>query len=180
MNLQDDLGSYYISERGHLFTSSGKPVFSSVKRMHLEHPEEQVVTQPFYDSTDTANQSGLLTPPSLLKISLFFVADNLHLLESLVGFPEILGKFLFETASKRNKFKAAPELLNVFSKAYGRSILSELKISSHSFLEKVKNIYDGFHLLSKLDLDGCQVGYDHDILSLIAREFTRYVCFFTE
>ena len=129
--------------------------------------------QAFYASTETANEVGLHTPPSLFNIAIQFVADNLHLVDTLVGFPEIVGKPLFTAAVKRKKFKPFSELLSIFTEAYGACVLSALKICSQSFLDKLMSVYNGLNLISKLDLFGCEIGDGHSILPAIAQDFTR-------
>ena len=168
-----DGGPYYIYEKGQLRTSSGKP-FLPAKRLKIE-PQDFAVTKPFYDANDTSTNDGLHTAPSLLKITITFVSDNLHLVESLVGFPELVGELLFEAASSRNKFKEIKSM-NLFSEAYGTCVLSEVRIGSQTFLDKILGSFHGLHLLVKLDLSGCQIGDNHEMLKVIGQEFTRYVC----
>ena len=73
-------------------------------------------------------------PPSLLQTCLQFVACNLQLVDSLVGFPEIMGQRLFLEAIKRRQFEPLSQTndsfwnLKLFQDAYGALVLEKLQL----------------------------------------------------
>lgn len=104
---------------------------------------------------------------SLFDISLLFVADNTHRLDSLRGFPEQIGEKLFAAAEEKCVFShpdTAPRALQVFSDAYGDVVLKALCLRNRFPLlsERMCEIKT-FHSLESLDLFGCRLGDNHDI-----------------
>ena len=164
-------GAYYIYEEGELRTASGQPVH---KKTRLE-TECTLHTTPFYSSARTRTHNNLHTPPSLLSITTELVADNLHLVESFVNLPELIGEAIFKAAVKRDKFKENLSYMNLFGDTYGANVLTEVKIKHSDVLDKLLSSYTGLHHVVKLDLAGCHICDHHPILSSIAQDFTRYV-----
>lgn len=79
----------------------------------------------------TYNSEGSLrySTKSLFDITLLFVADNIHHVDSLVGFPEQIGDKLFAAAEENHVFlnaDIAPKAMKVFSDAYGGMVLGSL------------------------------------------------------
>lgn len=117
----------------------------------------------------TYNAEGSLryTPKSLFDITLLFVADNIHHVDSLVGFPEQVGDRLF-AAVEENRIFWNPDVslkaMQLFNDAYGELILRSLCLRNRFplFHEKINEIKT-FHGLKTLDLFGCRLGDDHEI-----------------
>ncbi|XP_043941417.1 leucine-rich repeat-containing protein 42 isoform X3 [Protopterus annectens] len=79
--------------------------------------------------TYTTEGSLRYSAKSLFHITLGFVADNVHHIDSLVGFPEQIAEKLFTAAEERLKFtdpRTGLRALQVFTKAYGHLVLQTL------------------------------------------------------
>ncbi|XP_047446073.1 leucine-rich repeat-containing protein 42 isoform X2 [Mugil cephalus] len=162
-----DNGTVYVRERGSLRRVSDivlaqpKPV-SSCRR-----------TNPFVTRKEhfifTYNEEGSLryTTKSLFDIALLFVADNIHHVDSLVGFPEQIGDRLFAAAEENRVFLNAdvsPKALQLFSDAYGDMVLGSLCLRNrfpllHERMDEIKT----FNSLKSLDLFGCKLGDNHEL-----------------
>lgn len=117
----------------------------------------------------TYNPEGSLryTSKSLFDITLLFVADNIHHVDSLVGFPEQVGDRLFAAAEENRIFlnpDVSSKAMQLFSDAYGELVLRSLCLRNRFplFHEKIREI-KLFHGLKSLDLFGCRVGDEHEI-----------------
>ncbi|XP_035278809.1 LOW QUALITY PROTEIN: leucine-rich repeat-containing protein 42 [Anguilla anguilla] len=118
----------------------------------------------------TYNEGGSLrySVKSLFDISLLFIAENVHYVDSLIGFPEQMAERLFRAAEAKQKFSDpvyGPRALQVFSEAYGDLVLKSLCLRNRHLLvsEKLEGI-KVFHSLQCLDLFGCKLGDNHEIL----------------
>ncbi|KAM9719749.1 leucine-rich repeat-containing protein 42 isoform 2-T2 [Menidia menidia] len=117
----------------------------------------------------TYNEEGSLryTSKSLFDITLLFVADNIHHVDSLVGFPDQIGDRLFVAAEENRVFlnpDISPKALKLFSDAYGEMVLRSLCLRNrfpllHERMDEIKT----FHSLKSLDLFGCRLGDDHEL-----------------
>ncbi|XP_072219638.1 leucine-rich repeat-containing protein 42 isoform X2 [Leuresthes tenuis] len=117
----------------------------------------------------TYNEEGSLryTSKSLFDITLLFVADNIHHVDSLVGFPDQIGDRLFVAAEENRVFlnpDVSPKALKLFSDAYGEMVLRSLCLRNrfpllHERMDEIKT----FHSLKSLDLFGCKLGDDHEL-----------------
>lgn len=79
----------------------------------------------------TYNAEGSLrySSKSLFDITLRFVADNIHHVDSLVGFPEQIGDRLFAAAEENRVFfnpDVSSKACKLFSDAYGHMVLGSL------------------------------------------------------
>ncbi|AWP03772.1 putative leucine-rich repeat-containing protein 42 [Scophthalmus maximus] len=164
-----DNGTLYVREKGSLrrvsdiVLSPPKPVSSSSCRR----------TNPFVPRKEhfifTYNAEGSLrySTKSLFDLTLLFVADNIHHVDSLVGFPEQIGDRLFAAAEENRVFSntaVSPKALQLFSDAYGQMVLGSLCLRNrfpllHERMDEIKT----FHSLKSLDLFGCRLGDDHEI-----------------
>lgn len=124
-----DNGPIYVREKGNLrrvrdiVLAQPKPA-SSCRR-----------TDPFVLKKEhfifTYNEEGNLryTTKSLFDVTLLFVVDNIHHVDSLVGFPEQIGDRLF-VAAEENRVFLDPDIsakaLKLFSDAYGEMVLGSL------------------------------------------------------
>ncbi|XP_035527405.1 leucine-rich repeat-containing protein 42 [Morone saxatilis] len=162
-----DSSTIYVRERGNLRRVSDivlaqpKPV-SSCRRTH-----PLVLRKEHFIFTYNAEGSLRYTTKSLFDITLLFVADNIHHVDSLVGFPEQIGDRLFAAAEENRVFLNAdisPKALQLFSDAYGEMVLGSLCLRNrfpllHERMDEIKT----FHSLKSLDLFGCRLGDDHEI-----------------
>ncbi|KAG8014331.1 Leucine-rich repeat-containing protein 42 [Nibea albiflora] len=162
-----DSGTIYVRERGNLRRVSDivlaqpKPVSSCRRTNPL------VLRKEHFIFTYNAEGSLRYTTKSLFDITLLFVADNIHHVDSLVGFPEQIGDRLFAAAEENRVFLNADvsqKALQLFSDAYGEMVLGSLCLRNkfplfHERMDEIKT----FHSLKSLDLFGCRLGDDHEI-----------------
>ncbi|XP_023671679.2 leucine-rich repeat-containing protein 42 [Paramormyrops kingsleyae] len=114
------------------------------------------------------------TAKSLFKMALLFVAENVQHIDSLVGFPEQIAEQLFIAAEEKQKFadaESGTRALRLFSEAYGDLVLKSLCLRKRHLLvsEKLEEI-KMFHNLKSLDLYGCKLGDNHEILPHLTSE----------
>ncbi|XP_048844433.1 leucine-rich repeat-containing protein 42 isoform X2 [Brienomyrus brachyistius] len=114
------------------------------------------------------------TAKSLFKMALLFVAENVQHIDSLIGFPEQIAEQLFIAAEEKQKFadaKSGTRALRLFSEAYGHLVLKSLCLRKRHLLvsEKLEEI-KMFHDLKSLDLYGCKLGDNHEILPHLTSE----------
>ncbi|KAM7379604.1 hypothetical protein PAMP_005148 [Pampus punctatissimus] len=162
-----DSSTIYVRERGNLRRVSDivlaqpKPV-SSCRRTN-----PFVLRKEHFIFTYNAEGSLRYTTKSLFDITLLFVADNIHHVDSLVGFPEQIGDRLFAAAEENRIFvnpDISPKALQLFSDAYGEMVLGSLCLRNrfpllHERMDEIKT----FHSLKCLDLFGCRLGDDHEM-----------------
>uniref|UniRef100_A0A3Q4H4U0 Leucine rich repeat containing 42 n=1 Tax=Neolamprologus brichardi TaxID=32507 RepID=A0A3Q4H4U0_NEOBR len=157
----------YVRERGSL---------RRVSDIVLAQPKPALScrrTNPFVPRKEhfifTYNEEGSLryTTKSLFDITLLFVVDNIHHVDSLIGFPEQIGDKLF-VAAEENRVFLNPEIsskaLQLFSDAYGGMVLESLCLRNrfpllHERMDEIKT----FHNLKSLDLFGCKLGDNHEL-----------------
>ncbi|XP_059200966.1 leucine-rich repeat-containing protein 42 isoform X2 [Centropristis striata] len=157
----------YVRERGNLRRVSDivlaqpKPV-SSCRRTN-----PFVLRKEHFIFTYNAEGSLRYTTKSLFDITLLFVADNIHHVDSLVGFPEQIGDRLFAAAEENRVFLNADisaKALQLFSDAYGEMVLGSLCLRNRfPLLHERMNEIKTFHSLKSLDLFGCRLGDDHEL-----------------
>ncbi|GAB6023946.1 Leucine rich repeat containing 42 [Chamberlinius hualienensis] len=112
------------------------------------------------------------SPSRLLDIVLQFIAKNVENLESLNGFPELLGELIFKalvTHCQTSNQDIGPHL-KVFSDAYQNVVLKSLNLSRKlvTLNEHFENLQLTLIYLTALDLSHCHLGSKHDILDCIA------------
>ena len=118
-------------------------------------------------------------PYSLFLICLDYVAKNVSMVESLAGFPEIVGEQLFHKVQESNGFHFCSKNLKLFCEAYGGLVLSQLSLTSEhivtsNYLENLQL----FVFLTELDVSHCHLGDSHDLLAFISH-LQKWV-FFTQ
>ncbi|KAM9845110.1 leucine-rich repeat-containing protein 42 [Aulostomus maculatus] len=157
----------YIRERGNLrrvgdIVLAQPRLVSSCRRTN-----PFVLRKEHFIFTYNAEGSLRYTTKSLFDITLSFVADNIHHVDSLVGFPEQIGDRLFAAAEENRVFlntDISLKALQLFSDAYGEMVLGALCLRNrfpllHERMSEIKT----FHSLRCLDLYGCRLGDDHEI-----------------
>ncbi|KAK0146268.1 Leucine-rich repeat-containing protein 42 [Merluccius polli] len=108
------------------------------------------------------------SPRSLFDLTLRFVAQNVHRVDSLRHFPEQIGAQLFAAAEEEvcvfSDQETGPRALRVFNDAYGDTVLTSLCLRNRFPLlsERMCEIKT-FHSLKCLDLFGCRLGDSHEI-----------------
>ena len=117
------------------------------------------------------NDDGSVSPLPLYQLCLEFVARNIELVESLKGFPAIVGQQLFEKVHKCGGFiDSKMHSLRLFFEAYGELVLKNLSLSAKHVLanEKLPDLLP-VSCLRDLDLSHCRLGSDHELWSCIAK-----------
>nr|XP_046263572.1 leucine-rich repeat-containing protein 42 isoform X2 [Scatophagus argus] len=178
-----DNSTIYVRERsnlrrvGDIILAQPKPVSSCRRTNPLVLRKERFIF--------TYNAEGSLryTTKSLFDITLLFVADNIHHVDSLVGFPEQIGDRLFAAAEENRVFlnvDISTKALQLFSDAYGEMVLGSLCLRNrfpllHERMDEIKT----FHSLKSLDLFGCRLGDDHEMfLHLTSSSLTSLIRLF--
>lgn len=91
------------------------------------------------------------------------------MVESLDGFPDIVGKELFKKVQENDGFGSDPKNLKLFCEAYGDLVLSKLSLSSgHILTSNYLEYFQLFAYLTELDVSHCRLGDTHELLSYIA------------
>lgn len=120
-------------------------------------------------------QNGKTSPTSLFSICLDFVAKNITMVESLCGFPEIVGKELFKRVQINGGFpKGCQQNLQLFCHAYESLVLSKLSLKNRYLEVNEVNYLQCYPYLTELDLSHCLLGSDHELLAHVAK-VTRLV-----
>lgn len=108
-------------------------------------------------------------PQLLFRICLDYVAKNISLVESLDGFPDIVGEELFKKVQEDGGFGSDPKNMKLFCEAYGILVLSKLCLSaSHILTSNYLEHLQLFVCLTELDVSYCRLGDSHELLSYIA------------
>ncbi|XP_072018974.1 leucine-rich repeat-containing protein 42-like [Amphiura filiformis] len=183
----EDPGIYYVNENGRLrsppgmgrkqtagdddWLALGQSPPGIINGIFLSNRHRTVSKVTCYDGTDR----NVYNPKKLFDISLMFVADNIHLVESFVGFPDIVGEQLFNTTMELGKFenyRTAIVALRLFYEAYGGAVLETLSLRDrHVVLTEHLDCVVIFTGLTALDLGGCGIGNDHGILGVIGNMY---------
>ena len=164
--MADKTGPYYVYEKGKLTHSHLKE--DQRKRLKKDNPS-------MMDKHNTlASPSEVKGIKKLFHICLNYVARNVHLVDSLVDFPEITGKLLFDEIVKIEivdlavKDQNVTKTLSLFSHAYGELFMSSLNLQNNPLLiNHFTNLLTAFRELTRLDLSHCHLGNGHEILSQI-------------
>ena len=115
------------------------------------------------------SDNNTFNPQLLFRICLDYVAKNISLVESLDGFPDIVGEELFRKVQEEGGFGSDPKNLKLFCEAYGIQVLSKLSLSaSHLLTNNYLEHLQLFVCLTELDVSHCRLGDSHDLLSYIA------------
>lgn len=113
--------------------------------------------------------NNIQNPQSLFLICLDFVAKNICMVESLEGFPDIVGEQLFQKVQENDGFGSDPRNMRIFCEAYGELVLSKLSLSSaHVFTSNYLEYLQLFVCLTELDVSHCRLGDTHELLSYVA------------
>ena len=120
-------------------------------------------------SCSVSADGDTLNPCSLFNICLDFVAKNLSMVESLEGFPDIVGEQLFKKVQENDEFDSCPKNLRLFCEAYGELVLSKLSLTSeHILANNYLEYLQLFVFLVELDVSHCRLGNTHELLAYIS------------
>ncbi|KAM9349356.1 leucine-rich repeat-containing protein 42 [Symphorus nematophorus] len=162
-----DNSTIYVREKGNLRRVGDIVLAQSKSVSSCRRTNPFVLRKEHFIFTYNAEGSLRYTTKSLFDITLLFVADNIHHVDSLVGFPEQIGDRLFAAAEENRVFLNADisaKALQLFSDAYEDLVLGSLCLRNRFPLlyERMDEIKT-FHSLKSLDLFGCRLGDDHEI-----------------
>lgn len=112
---------------------------------------------------------------SLYQQCIQYVAQNLHMVDSFYGFPDLVAADIFQEAEECKKFEITSaennslKNLQLFCEIYPDNVLSSLNLSTsyralNYWLEHIL-AFSGLH---SLDVSDCFLGDEHEILSHIA------------
>ncbi|XP_076347183.1 LOW QUALITY PROTEIN: leucine-rich repeat-containing protein 42-like [Tachypleus tridentatus] len=116
--------------------------------------------------------------PTLFSYSLNFIAKNILNVESLIGFPDVIGEILFKLTAHLGAFTGQEviitKLIQLFVDAYKEQVLSSLWLRKNLLMinEYCDPIIQLTHYVIDLDLTSCHLGDGHDLISHI-RELKR-------
>lgn len=119
----------YVRERGKLRRVNDIVLAQPKLMSSCRRTDPFVLRKEHFVFTYNAEGSLRYTSKSLFDITLLFVADNIHHVDSLVGFPEQIGERLFAAVEESRVFLNAdisPKALQLFSDAYGQMVLRSL------------------------------------------------------
>ncbi|KAI8510074.1 Leucine rich repeat containing 42 [Branchiostoma belcheri] len=164
-----ETGPFYVRHRDGTMRSLGRPAHGPPeKRPRLEPPGPELDRR----SSHASRVNG--APRKLFSLCLDFVAENIHLVDSLVDFPEMVGHQLFKAVQDTGRFGVPDEAartLGLFCEAYGALVLSSLTVRGQ-VLPLNDYLQPGIQYmtaLQQLDLSNCGLGDEHGILGEISQ-----------
>ena len=175
----EDVGPYYVYERGKLRAPAGLEPCPLPKRQRTI-VEEDISSK--LQTSRTQDGSTVYTPGTLLDMCVDIVSENIHMVESFVDFPDIIGKQIYDATFAKGKFQSrgpdadcAATMLSLFCCAYGEQVMEALDLRKQYIVvnQKLDHLLL-FRHLSELDIGGCKLGDDHELISNI-RHLSRYV-----
>ena len=115
---------------------------------------------------------------SLFQLCLSFIGNNVACIDSLVDFPESIGKLIFSAAIEGKAFQHlsdsdSSKVLKKFNRAYGQLLLDELSITNYLVLESHLESFCSFSHITKLNIAGCHIGDRHEVICFIS-QLNRY------
>ncbi|XP_072173089.1 leucine-rich repeat-containing protein 42-like [Diadema setosum] len=161
----NDPGFFYVHENGKLRSPPGLDGSSRYSHGDLDSMLPQI--SPFVLVESYVVGQTCFSPRSLFEQTINFVARRLERVESLVGFPDIVGKQLFRAAEEQGIFLSKRHRLQglrLFVEAYGCEVLSSMTMEgSHLMLEEYLEEVMVFSHLTEMELGGCGLGEEHEI-----------------
>ncbi|XP_060074401.1 leucine-rich repeat-containing protein 42-like [Ylistrum balloti] len=134
-----------------------------------------MLKKPRLDIASTAHVAT--TPNSLFKLAVHYIAQHLELVESFMGFPEIVGELIFRAAEhscrfdyEEDEYHKCLRRLILFTEAYGEVVLSKLSLSGRwSSFQLYKSHIEIFRDLTELELAECGLEDEDDVLPHIGQ-----------
>ncbi|XP_064607115.1 leucine-rich repeat-containing protein 42-like [Liolophura sinensis] len=113
-------------------------------------------------------------PTTLFQTCIEYIARNIHMVESLYGFPDIVGFKIFQFAKDIGKFNSVTtqslSAMELFCEAYGSDVLSCLTLRCcHIGIADYLDHLCLFTHLVELDIGQCGLGDDHELLQHIGQ-----------
>ena len=170
----NDPGIYYVYEKGHLLSPPGYSR-SSIYTMSTSEHDCTTLSRVVCYTVCSEGPETLYKPRKLLDICYEFVAKYIEYVDSLEGFPELIGHQLLKAVIKHGRLKElngnSQKILNVFSQAYGNIILDKLTFKNcGKQLERfVETIQTCFSHITVLDLHGCRIGETHEMIDVMGQ-----------
>lgn len=166
MEFPSEFGTYYVRENGRLHVHMENGISSGFRS--FKH------TKPCDHPPSLVRISNDVMPlccdiPSLFDLCLNYVSTNVHNIDSLVGFPDMIAEKIFAAAVNRRVLSTFTDdncasVIRVFDRAYRSSLLEELSVKSLAVLDQHMESFSAFSHISKLDISGCTLGDNHDYL----------------
>jgi hypothetical protein len=115
---------------------------------------------------------------SLRELCFQYVAKNIHNLESLLNFPDIIGEELWEHVQTSPRLSICSQdainVVKLFASAYKEAALSVLNVRGrHAGLENCLDSILLMNHLQELNLAECKLGDDHPLVVNIFSTFQR-------
>jgi len=166
-------GAYYVCENGTLYMCTEKSIFpgsnsvfpecNNIKCIECHASPQKTVT--LLNSVVHPHDNIL----SLFDLCLVYLSTNVRKIDSLVGFPDIIGEKIFAAVWNWGILQTFTDhecalVLQMFPEAYLSSVLEELGVKSLVVLEQHIECFMAFCHVTKLDISGCALGDNHDYL----------------
>jgi len=164
MEPTDGSGMYYVRENGRLHVLvENNSIPSGFK--YIKHQYDPSSSATISNNVLHSHDSVL----TLFDLCVVYVSTNVQNIDSLAGFPEIIGEKIFAAVRNRRILQMFADhdcalVLQVFDDAYGSLLLEELNVKSLAVLEQHVDSFSAFRHITKLDLTGCTLGDNHDYL----------------
>ncbi|XP_077981907.1 leucine-rich repeat-containing protein 42-like [Glandiceps talaboti] len=167
-----ETGQVYVNEKGRLYHVSEVSFQSqsSVKRRRSKVYRNCTAAETHTSLNQMSFKQPCNTegPKSLQFLAMDFVARHIELVESLVDFPDVIGKPLFELTQKHKVFldgSRQVRALQLFCEAYNQDVLDGLNLSGRYLaLNQCLHLLLQFNSIIKLDVSRCELGDDHEFL----------------
>lgn len=109
------------------------------------------------------------TPETLFSQCTRFIAENLHQVDSFCGLPDLIGEQIFKRADSMQKFdlddSSSFHSLSLFTESYKELVAYSLDFSDQYLgVNYCQDHLTLFTELREVNLAGCKLGDDHDIL----------------
>ncbi|XP_064624968.1 leucine-rich repeat-containing protein 42-like [Lineus longissimus] len=150
-----------------------QPIYKGSKSTTRPAQQEQY-DKPSCESQDDQNLDMMSQNPlSLFEICTSYVAENVLLVDSFVGFPDDVGRKIFASCESKKVFDCLESksigAMTLFDEAYCDAVLPSLDLTGcHRALGIHLEHFVIFTHLVEVDLTSCKLGDDHDMLSYLA------------
>ena len=149
--------------------TNSKPLRSSLRFISTETKECVYSTLPSYL---TRQDDGLHQPPTLFMLCIQFVARHITHVDSLVNFPDQIGKLLFDAVVASGGFDKPNDVtmhvLELFIDAYDSCVLDELRLPNTRILSS-DLLHQCFRCLTKLDMTHCHLMNQDNLLEILSQ-----------
>jgi len=166
MEATNEFGMYYVRENGRLYVHTADSISSGYGISKHIRRHDYVSTSATTCSHRSHSRDSVLT---LFDLCLVYVSTNVQNIDSLEGFPDVIGEKIFAAIREQKILQLSADhdcaaVLHLFDEAYGSLLLDELSINNLAILEQHFESFSAFHHVTKLDVTGCLLGDSHDCL----------------